>query len=163
MYSVLESVGTVEVAVKRTGNVNCKCMVKYRTVDVQEPGYGTAKPGEDYVPTSGELTLGVGQTSATIEVKIIDDTTFEGNEARKHGSHPCLLWPPMASRMTSADLPCRSVTSPLCPDPPRSPMISPGLRARALRAAHRLLRDHGRAGRRRPRAGHDHRRRPPRR
>ena len=99
MYSVLESVGTVEVAVKRTGNVNCKCMVKYRTVDVQEPGYGTAKPGEDYVPTSGELTLGVGQTSATIEVKIIDDTTFEGNEARAASTAPTHVsygrpWPP---------------------------------------------------------------------
>ena len=74
MYSVLESVGTATLMVRRTGNVNCKCFVKFRTVD------GTATAGEDYHAATGELEFGVGQTQATIDIGIIDDNLFEQNE-----------------------------------------------------------------------------------
>ena len=72
--SQLESVGTVTLTVRRTGNVHCKCFVKYATVD------GTAEAGQDYVATSGELTFAVGQATADIQVGILDDNLFEQNE-----------------------------------------------------------------------------------
>ena len=74
MYSVLESVGTATLMIRRTGNVNCKCFVKYKTVD------GTATAGDDYVASAGEIEFGVGQTQATIDIGIIDDNLFEQNE-----------------------------------------------------------------------------------
>jgi predicted outer membrane repeat protein len=41
---------------------------------------GTATAGSDYVATSGTLTFTPGQTTRTIDVQVIGDTTPEGNE-----------------------------------------------------------------------------------
>ena len=48
--------------------------VKYATVN------GTATAGSDYTATSGTLTFPAGQTSKTIVINIIGDTTNEANE-----------------------------------------------------------------------------------
>jgi len=74
MYSVLESVGTVTLTVRRSGNMNCKCFVKYATKD------GSAQAGEDYIAAQGELEFAVGQAEATIPITILDDNVFEQNE-----------------------------------------------------------------------------------
>lgn len=49
--------------------------VSYNTVD------GTATAGSDYLSTSGTLTFSPGQTSQTVTVEVIRDTTTEGDEA----------------------------------------------------------------------------------
>lgn len=49
--------------------------VNYATSD------GNATAGEDYVATSGELTIAAGDTSATIAVAINGDTEFEPSES----------------------------------------------------------------------------------
>jgi hypothetical protein len=41
---------------------------------------GTATAGTDYLPTSGTLTFGIGQTSQTITVPVLGDTVVEPNE-----------------------------------------------------------------------------------
>ena len=48
--------------------------VDYTTVD------GTAQDGSDYVATTGQLTFSPGDTAASIDVDLIGDSTFEGNE-----------------------------------------------------------------------------------
>ena len=42
---------------------------------------GSAVAGEDYLATSGTLTLAIGQSSALIAVTILGDTQFEANES----------------------------------------------------------------------------------
>jgi hypothetical protein len=49
--------------------------VDYFTVD------GTARRGEDYTFTQGQLRIPAGQTQASITVPVIGDTTSEGDEA----------------------------------------------------------------------------------
>lgn len=41
---------------------------------------GTASSGDDYVALSGTVTIPAGQTTATIDVTVLDDTLIEGNE-----------------------------------------------------------------------------------
>ncbi len=41
---------------------------------------GTATGGEDYVPASGTLTLVISQTGSNIEVVLLDDSDYEGDE-----------------------------------------------------------------------------------
>jgi hypothetical protein len=48
--------------------------VNYGTVS------GTATAGSDFTPTSGTLTFAPGETSKTVTVPVIGDTTFEPNE-----------------------------------------------------------------------------------
>lgn len=48
--------------------------VDYATSD------GTATAGSDYTATSGTLTFAAGDTSKTIDVAVLADTTFEGDE-----------------------------------------------------------------------------------
>ncbi len=80
---VLESPGTVQFAagnvsvsnlsgvavlpVDRLYGASGSITVHYQTIAVN------ATPGVDYVPTSGTLTLGPGQTSASIQVPVLDD------------------------------------------------------------------------------------------
>lgn len=47
----------------------------YATVD------GTARAGQDYVATSGEIAFSRGQTSASVSVEILGDEAVEGNES----------------------------------------------------------------------------------
>ena len=48
--------------------------VQYATMN------GTASAGSDYEPTTGTLTFLAGQTEKTIQVPIVDDSTFESEE-----------------------------------------------------------------------------------
>ena len=57
-----------------TANPYAAVRVLYATLDA------TATDGSDYDGTSGNLTLEAGQTVATIQVPIIDDTAIEGDE-----------------------------------------------------------------------------------
>jgi hypothetical protein len=41
---------------------------------------GTATDGEDYVAASGTLTIPVGETSVTVSVDVVGDTTYEPDE-----------------------------------------------------------------------------------
>ena len=45
-----------------------------------EDMFGKAMPGTDYVANSGTLTFGPNDTVKQIEVEIIEDSVFEGNE-----------------------------------------------------------------------------------
>ena len=64
----------MRVQLSRRGNVNCKCFVKYRTVD------GSAKAGEDYLEQAGELQFNIGQTVHSVEIGVIDDEIHEEDE-----------------------------------------------------------------------------------
>lgn len=65
---------TIAVTVSLSGAAATPITVNYQTRD------GTATAGLDYTATSGSLTFAAGETSKTINVGIIDDTIFEGNE-----------------------------------------------------------------------------------
>jgi hypothetical protein len=73
-YSVNEDVGSVTIAVTRTGNTAVSASVGYSSLDV------TALSGSDYNSVSGRLTFAAGETSKTFTVTIIDDVVVEGNE-----------------------------------------------------------------------------------
>jgi Ca2+-binding RTX toxin-like protein len=62
---------TVELSTAAPVNVQ----FDYTTVD------GEAIAGEDYLATSGQVTITPGQTTATVEVEIIGDTLQEPNES----------------------------------------------------------------------------------
>mmetsp|Transcript_1113 Transcript_1113/g.2447 ORF Transcript_1113/g.2447 Transcript_1113/m.2447 type:complete len:823 (+) Transcript_1113:286-2754(+) len=74
-YTVLESVGTVEIKVQLMGKLDEDVEVKYATRD------GTATKGSDYVHKEGVLKFGPQQKEATIPIKIIDEQgTHESTE-----------------------------------------------------------------------------------
>ena len=60
--------------VTRTGTATNTITIDYTTTD------GTAIAGSDYTPTSGTLTFDPNETTKTITVSIIGDTTIESNE-----------------------------------------------------------------------------------
>ncbi len=72
-YAVLESQPSVAVEVKRGGNTSSAITVDYTTSN------GTATAG-DYIPQSGKLTFGAGETSKIINVPIRADTLIEDTE-----------------------------------------------------------------------------------
>ncbi|HEX6184662.1 MAG TPA: Calx-beta domain-containing protein [Pyrinomonadaceae bacterium] len=71
-YSVAESGGTATITVTRTGGTNGGVTVNYSAFG------GTAGP--DFTATSGTLTFGVGETSKTFDVAILEDTLDETDE-----------------------------------------------------------------------------------
>ena len=73
-YTVNENQGTATITVTRTGGSNVPVTVNYATSN------GTAAAGSDYTAASGTLNFGVGETSKTFTVSIINDTTVEPNE-----------------------------------------------------------------------------------
>jgi hypothetical protein len=73
-YSVREDAGAVTITVTRTGGAASAVSVHYATSD------GSAYAGADYLATSGSLTFGAGQSSATFRVSILDDTLAEAPE-----------------------------------------------------------------------------------
>jgi glucose/arabinose dehydrogenase len=73
-YSANENQGTATITVTRTGGSNVPVTVHYATSD------GTATAGSDYTATSGTLSFGVGETTKTFTVPIINDTTVENSE-----------------------------------------------------------------------------------
>ena len=77
-YTVSEPGPTATITVTRTGGSTGTVRVSYAT------GSGTATPGSDYVPVSGTLTWGPGDTAAkTFTVLILDDTRPEAFETVK--------------------------------------------------------------------------------
>src|SRR5262249_26691779 len=66
--------GTATITVTRTGGSNVPVSVNYATSN------GTATAGSDYTATSGTLNFGVGETSKTFTIPILDDTAVENPE-----------------------------------------------------------------------------------
>ncbi len=71
--NVSEGVGNAVLSISRTGDITKAVTVDYSTID------GTAKKSIDYTETSGTLTFGVNETSKTITIPIIDNTTYNGD------------------------------------------------------------------------------------
>ncbi|KAM4590495.1 sodium/calcium exchanger 2b isoform 1-T1 [Fundulus diaphanus] len=74
MVRVSESVGTMEVTVVRNSGARGTVILPYHT----EPG--SAKEGEDYEESRGELEFTNDQTTQTLLVRIIDDEEYEKHE-----------------------------------------------------------------------------------
>jgi len=74
--STTENAGSVILTVARAGGSAGQVQVSYATSN------GTATAGADYTATSGQLTWATGVAgNQTITVPLLDDTTYEGNEA----------------------------------------------------------------------------------
>lgn len=69
-----ESGGSATATVERIGNPGGPLTVDYVTLP------GSATPGVDYVEQSGTLSLGPGEASRTITIRILDDVIVEGRE-----------------------------------------------------------------------------------
>lgn len=74
-YSVAENGGSVSVSVTRSGDTSQSASVHYATSD------GTATAGSDYTGASGDLVFASGETNKTIAIQVLDDSTYEGDEA----------------------------------------------------------------------------------
>ena len=72
-YTVSEA-GVANITILRTNGNTGAISVDYHTAD------GVALAGSDYESTSGRLTIGDGQTSGVITVRIFEDFVIEGNE-----------------------------------------------------------------------------------
>jgi hypothetical protein len=73
-YTVSEVAGGINVTVLRTLGADGDINVNYATAD------GAARAGADYIATSGTLTIPAGQTSAVINIPIVNDRHFEPTE-----------------------------------------------------------------------------------
>ena len=73
-YQVSEGVGTLNVAVTRSGDPSVAVSVDYTTND------GTATAGSDYGATSGTLNFAPGESIQVFPVTITDDSVAEGEE-----------------------------------------------------------------------------------
>ena len=73
-YGVDEGVGSATITVQRTGLTARTVAVDYATSS------GTATEGSDYVAASGTLTFGPGETTKTLTVSVVDDSSVEDNE-----------------------------------------------------------------------------------
>jgi hypothetical protein len=72
--TVDEAATTAMLAVTRSGNTSGTLIVHYATSN------GNATPGSDYSASSGSLTFANGETTKTIVIPIIDDTTDEPDQ-----------------------------------------------------------------------------------
>ncbi|HST52114.1 MAG TPA: FG-GAP-like repeat-containing protein [Pyrinomonadaceae bacterium] len=72
-FNVLESAGTAQVQVIRTGSAESPDSVDFATSD------GTAHAGHDYTATSGTLVFGIGERVKTINIPVIDNDDPDGN------------------------------------------------------------------------------------
>ena len=73
--TVAENGGSILVTVTRSGGSDGAVSIGYATVD------GNATAGSDYTATSGTLNFADGVTSQSFSVPILDDSSYEGNEA----------------------------------------------------------------------------------
>lgn len=73
-YTVLESCGSFQIRVVRTGDLDDPCTINYMTED------GSAQAGSDYVATKGSLYFSPGDTEKFVTVDVIDDDVFEQDE-----------------------------------------------------------------------------------
>ncbi|HEV8428910.1 MAG TPA: SBBP repeat-containing protein [Pyrinomonadaceae bacterium] len=71
---VIEDIGTLSLTVLRTGGTSGDLTVDYSTAN------GTAIAGQDYTSTSGTLTFTGGESSKTIQIPILDNSTTENDE-----------------------------------------------------------------------------------
>lgn len=74
-YSANEMISPASITVQLSGPSKTATTVDYATTD------GSAEAGSDYLAASGTVTVAAGSTTATIQVLIVDDSTYEGNEA----------------------------------------------------------------------------------
>ncbi|HSH16878.1 MAG TPA: Calx-beta domain-containing protein, partial [Verrucomicrobiae bacterium] len=75
-FSVSEGIpsGLATILVRRQGGTNNAVSVNFATTN------GTATALQDYFPTNGLLNFAAGETSKSFHVRVINDTTIEGNE-----------------------------------------------------------------------------------
>src|SRR5439155_17437104 len=73
-FSVNENEATARVVLIRNSLFGDAFTVDYATHD------GSAQANVDYVPSNGTVSFVPGQTNATIYVRILDDSLFEGLE-----------------------------------------------------------------------------------
>lgn len=84
-YTVLESCGSFDVRVSRSGDLDAPLSVEYCTED------GTATAGSDYIAAKGTLHFGPGDKEKRLTLEVIDDDVFEADEhfyVRLKGSQP---------------------------------------------------------------------------
>lgn len=72
-----ENHGILQIDVGRSGSTDYPLTVEFTTQPV------SAVPGVDYEETSGEISFGIGETAAVINIPIIDDDLFEGIDVRR--------------------------------------------------------------------------------
>ncbi len=76
VYSVVENAGFMTITVTRTGGMSGMATVDYAT----SPGpVNPAVAGTDYETTAGTLTFGLGETTQTFTVPVLDDVVADGN------------------------------------------------------------------------------------
>lgn len=95
-YTVLESCGSFDVRVVRSGELDNALTVQYCTED------GTAQAGSDYVAAKGTLQFHPGEKEKRLKLEVIDDDVFEADEhfyIRLNSSNPpgCLTSPTLAT------------------------------------------------------------------
>ncbi|NBV75894.1 MAG: hypothetical protein EBR59_08055, partial [Methylococcaceae bacterium] len=73
--TVNEGAGTATFTVTRSGATGAVASVSYTSSD------GTATAGSDYSAATGTLNFGIGETSKTFTVAIINDSIFENSES----------------------------------------------------------------------------------
>ena len=78
-YSVVESAGVATITVNRESATNLTETVDYTTTQLA-PGTGHATAGVDYMTTSGTLTFAPNEMSKPIQVPVLDDASYEGDE-----------------------------------------------------------------------------------
>ena len=72
--TVAENAGTATMRIDRTGNLNLISTIEYTTNNA------TAIASDDYTATVGTATFTIGESSKTITIPILNDTTPEGTE-----------------------------------------------------------------------------------
>jgi hypothetical protein len=75
VYSVSEAGPAAVITVKRTGGSGSDVTVDY------DASPGTAVPGTNFVPVSGTLVFGSGESSKTFTVLVLDDQVASGNKS----------------------------------------------------------------------------------
>lgn len=95
-YTVLESCGTFDVRIVRSGDLDSTITVQYYTED------GSAQAGSDYVASKGMLQFHPGEKEKRLKLEVIDDDVFEADEhfyIRLNSSNPpgCLASPTLAT------------------------------------------------------------------
>ncbi len=73
-FFVIEDVGMATVTVQRKGGFSGNLSVEYETTN------GTAIAGQDYTASSGTVNFANGETSQTIQIPIMNDSTTEPDE-----------------------------------------------------------------------------------
>lgn len=95
-YTVLESCGSFDVRVVRSGDLDRNITVEYCTED------GSAQAGSDYIAAKGVLQFNPGEKEKRLKLEVIDDDVFEADEhfyVRLNSSNPsgCLASPTLAT------------------------------------------------------------------